>query len=153
MTASDRIVKALGIAKACYPQWKPVEGTEQAWALLLQDVSDEAFFQALLAHCQSSKWPPSIAEIRELCGIDKLEDELLDNIGQVARDRAGPKPNPLTATSGQRQHWERRHDKAFDGLAAEHRRTRAMGRCEPLVKILGPALGIYARAAEIAEKA
>lgn len=137
----NRILKALGIAKAAYPQWKPVEGTEQTWALLLKDMDDETLFQSLIAHCQSSKWPPSIAELRDMAGVDELGDEDRDSIHKRADWLAGVQTNSYS-TIAERQKRERAYDRAYDKTEATVKQIRAMERCAPLVEILRPMLGL-----------
>lgn len=71
--AFSNLIKGL---KAAYPNFKIIEDevSFKMWFALLQDIPYERLSAAIQKHIVTSKYPPSIAEIRELAQFKKSVD-------------------------------------------------------------------------------
>lgn len=62
----DEVQKLLAVIRAAYPGWQ--KGSEQSalavWSRYLADIDGDAAAQALDAHIRTSKYAPTVAEIR-----------------------------------------------------------------------------------------
>jgi hypothetical protein len=70
-------MKCLSILKASYPRQNLEKATIETYAAMLQDIEFEAAMGAVNRLVSSSKWFPSIAEIRAECTAD-IRSELPD---------------------------------------------------------------------------
>lgn len=63
----DRFKNIVKAVRSAYPQFKFIESKEgmQIWLKALEDTPDEAVSLAFEKHMMTSKYPPSIADIRE----------------------------------------------------------------------------------------
>lgn len=61
----DYIAAAATLAAAAYPNWNPTRETFEVWATVLPDVSGPQLVEAVTAHIRSSKFPPTVADIKE----------------------------------------------------------------------------------------
>lgn len=62
---TETTVAAFAALAAAYPSWRPAPETMQAWEWMLSDCEPAALLKAVLEHCRSAKWPPTVAELRE----------------------------------------------------------------------------------------
>lgn len=97
----DRVdaAKILRIIEGAYPgRFESTEAAIDAWAALLRDVPYELASRAAAALCRTSKFPPSVAEIREAIAeaIDPLPsaEEAYEQARRVARDYSPYSPMP-----------------------------------------------------------
>jgi hypothetical protein len=65
MATLDEVEFTLAYLSMFYPQWNMPPATIQAWAELLADIPAEALHAAAKQHAVTSKWPPSLAELRQ----------------------------------------------------------------------------------------
>ena len=64
MASDEIIVRVLGRLGDAYPRYEIREGMAETYAVLLGDLPDEILMAATIHHIASSKWFPSIAELR-----------------------------------------------------------------------------------------
>lgn len=135
---SQRELSALSIARASYPSWKPVEGTEEAWQLLLADIPAPQLLVAVLAHCQTSRFPPSVSELREMAEIDEPTPEQVALQVEFARAASGSKALWYKADHGELSAIEsnqlnQRYNQALTRITAQGKRERALAGAKKLV--------------------
>lgn len=67
MASPETVRWVLELLSEAYPdRFKLGENTLLVWARLLADLDDQALMAAAVEHATQSKWPPSVAELREL---------------------------------------------------------------------------------------
>jgi len=65
MASTDTVTRALAILAVAYPRFEMAKETPRVYAELLQDIPDEVLVAAVKQHAASSKWFPSVAELRQ----------------------------------------------------------------------------------------
>jgi hypothetical protein len=65
MATLDEVEFTLAYLAMFYPQWNIPPATMQAWAELLEDIPADALMAAAKQHAVTSKWPPTLAELRQ----------------------------------------------------------------------------------------
>lgn len=66
MQPPDHILAAFTLFGSQYPSWKVSDDTLKSWTALTSDMDPKDLLRASIEHCRTSKWPPTVAEIREL---------------------------------------------------------------------------------------
>jgi len=59
-------LEAFALLGEAFPSWKPNERTVEVWYSLLKDLPPKVLRRAAIRHAQTSKYPPTIAALREL---------------------------------------------------------------------------------------
>lgn len=70
----EHVRQVFAVLSVAYPGWeffkRPADDIArgmQTWATLVVDIEPEALVKAAIAHAQSSRFPPTVAELRERC--------------------------------------------------------------------------------------
>ena len=66
MAAKETVARVLVVLAAAYPRQNLPKETSQVYAELLCDIDDELLVVAAKQHAASSKWFPSVAELRSM---------------------------------------------------------------------------------------
>lgn len=98
----EQVLDVLEFVRACYPTFEVTERRIDAWAVMLQDLPYQAVKRAVVAHAADSKFPPSIAEIRQRAAEYVYEpipgvDEAYREAREFAKHRYNPNNGPMTA--------------------------------------------------------
>jgi len=72
VTTAEAVARAVALLAASYPTWKPTEDTIEAWLLTMGDLDPGQILKAAAHHIRTSKFPPTVAEIR--CHAQNRED-------------------------------------------------------------------------------
>lgn len=108
MTHPEAVAKAIALLAASYAAWRPTEDTIEAWTLALGDLEPARIFKAAIQHVRVSRFPPTVAELRE-----------------HAENREGI-PTPYEAWENMRRKWLSRSTEPWCHPAAQ-RATEQMG--------------------------
>lgn len=60
------IAEVFAVFGEAYPKWEVRERTVEVWASLLADVPADALKRAAVQYARTSKFPPTVAELREI---------------------------------------------------------------------------------------
>jgi hypothetical protein len=73
MADQSHLREAYALMRAVYPRWAAQQDADSVrlWGSLLEDVSGDSLLAALRMIAAESKWPPTIAEIREAAGCEE----------------------------------------------------------------------------------
>ena len=63
---NETTAAAFSAFAATYPNWKPSPETLRSWEWLTSDIAPADLLQAVLVHCRTSRFPPTVAELREI---------------------------------------------------------------------------------------
>lgn len=70
----EHVRQVFAVFSVAYPGWeffkRPADDIArgmQTWSTLVADIEPDALIQAAVAHAQSSRFPPTVAELRERC--------------------------------------------------------------------------------------
>lgn len=71
---------ALNVLAVAYPKWAREMATAsqdgpEVWSRLLEDVDPKRLIAAAIRHAKSSKWPPTVADLR--AGVDRQPEPVL----------------------------------------------------------------------------
>ena len=99
-----RTAEAYAILRAAYPKWSLDGAQLVVWAKLLEDVPGDELVRAATQHARTSKWPPTVAELRELATPPKMEgieawDEIQRALIRYGPDDAVPWSSPAVETA------------------------------------------------------
>lgn len=70
------VKQALVVVKAAYPNWVVELSTAKVWTVFLGEIEPEVLAEAVYQWCALNKWPPSIAELRELAGVNRMSMQM-----------------------------------------------------------------------------
>ncbi|MEK9721910.1 MAG: replicative helicase loader/inhibitor [Rhodospirillaceae bacterium] len=65
MNVPKHILDLFALVRAAYPRFEFTAETVPTWALLLGDVDPDRLGLAVVRHCRTSKFPPTVAELIE----------------------------------------------------------------------------------------